>query len=304
MTFEDSFRSWRRDLKARMPYVRRREFAILQRKYNELADGLGWAASPADSARLQAIKPIAGPLVGEVCLFVTHAATPRMKPHVLLHVEHLIRAGVQVVLILNTDLAVADFAFEPAWTEKLAGIYVRENLGFDFAAWAHLFSICDRERWSRLYVVNDSIVGPLSGDDFARVLERIRNSPADLVGLTESQHPLPHLQSFFLAFNAPALHGPVVQGFFSRVLNLPTKAQVIDVYETRMTRELVRQGLRHEALFAPLSNDRHAANDTFFRWDRLLDAGFPYVKASVLLEFANSAAVRARVPAELLPPRR
>lgn len=303
MTFEDSFRSWRRNMKARMPYVRRREFTILQRKYNELADGLGWLATPANVARLSPIKPIAQPLDGEVCLFVTHAAAPRLKPHVVLHVEHLLRAGVHVVLILNTDLAASDFSIDQDLTEKLSGIFVRENLGFDFAAWAHLFSVCDRQHWSRLYLVNDSIVGPLDSADFQRLIERIRSSPADLVGLTESQHPLPHLQSFFMAFNAPALHGPIVRDVFARVLNLPTKAQVIDVYETRMTRELLRQGLRTEALFEPLSNDRHAANDTFFRWDRLLDAGFPYVKASVLIEFGDTSAVRARVPADLLPSR-
>jgi lipopolysaccharide biosynthesis protein len=303
MSFKNSFRSWRRDLKARMPYVRRREHRIVQRRYDEIVDSLGWTAPPASQARLHAIKPIDQSLAGEVCFFVSFSPSPRLKLHVQVHIEHLLRAGVHVVLVLNTDLGPEQFALDAEFLQRLSGVFVRENVGFDFAAWAHLYSLCDGiDRWTRLFLVNDSIVGPLSAVDFGRVIERVRNSGADVVGLTENETPLRHVQSFFLVLNASALRNAVVQGIFARILSLPTKGQVIDVYETRLTQVLIRGGLRCEALFAPMSKDPHTANDTYFRWDGLIRTGFPYIKTSVLAEFRNSAAVKDLVPVEFLEP--
>ena len=302
MTFQDSFRAWRRDLKARLPYVRRREHRILQRRYAELIEGLGWTAPPAAQARLQVLKPIATDLEGDVCFFVSYAPQPALKKHVQAHLDHLLRAGVQVVLVLNTELAPQQMVIEPELLSRLSGVCVRENTGFDFAAWAHLYCLCAEQapHWTRLFLVNDSIVGPLNAAHFDRVMQRIRMSNADVVGLTESQSPVSHVQSFFLVFNATALRHPAVQQVFRRMLSLPSKGQVIDVYETRMTQMLRDRGLRCEALFPPLSTDPHSANDTSFRWAELIRAGFPYIKTSILDRFAGTAQLKAVVPASLL----
>ena len=299
MSLTDTFRSWRRNAKALMPYVRRREYQILQRRHSDLVDGLGWDALPATAARIHAIKPVPQALAGEVGLFVSYAPQPRLKPHVVAHLEQLLRVGVNVVLILNTDLAADDFVLDAGLQARLAGVFVRENTGFDFAAWAHAYALCEgRDGWTRLFLVNDSIVGPLSGTDFDCVIERIRNSTADVVGLTENGSPVRHVQSFFLVFNTTALRHRAVQRIFLRMLSLPTKDQVIDVYELRLTRVLTQNGLRCEALFRPLSDDPHSSNDTSFHWDRLIRAGFPYIKTSILHKYAGDARITALVPAE------
>jgi lipopolysaccharide biosynthesis protein len=300
-SFVDAFRAWRRDLKARMPYVRRREYRILRQRFDELVEGLGWTALPATQARIATLRPLAALDAGEVCFFVSFAPVPRLKHHVTHHIEHLLRAGIQVVLVLNTELSADAFDLDPSLTDRLAGVFVRENTGFDFAAWAHLHSMCvSTSKWTRLYLVNDSIVGPLRTQDFDAMVLRIRASSADVVALTESQLPLPHLQSFFMALNSPALRNEAVKRFFQRVVSLPTKGQVIDVYETRLTQMLTRQGLRCEAVFAPLSNDPHSSNDTSFRWASLIRAGFPYIKTSIIERHRGDPEVRALVPTELL----
>ena len=303
MTFTDSFRAWRRDLKARLPYVRRREHRILQRRYSELIEGLGWTAPAATQARIHAIKPVDADLDGDVCFFVSHAREPRLKKHVRTHIEHLLRSNVRVVLVLNTELAPGQIQIDADLLGQLSGAYVRDNVGFDFAAWAHLYSLCADQapRWTRLFLVNDSIVGPLNGADFDRLMQRVRHSADDVVGLTESQMPLRHVQSFFLVFNPKALRHPAVQSAFNRMLSLPSKGQVIDVYETRLTHMLTEQGLRCVALFPPLSDDPHSSNDTSFRWAELIGAGFPYVKTSILDRFAGSPQIKALVPPELIP---
>lgn len=302
MSFTDSFRALRRNVKAALPYVRRREHRILQRRHSDLIDGLGWTALPATEATLHALKPIAAPMAGEVCLFVSYAPGPRLKRHVALHIEQLLRAGIQVVLILNTDLAPTAFQLDPGLVERLAGVFVRENTGFDFAAWAHLFAISDRRHWTRLYLINDSIIGPLDAAAFARIVERVRASSAGVVGLTENRAPVRHVQSFFLVFGPVALHHPAVERIFARMLSLPTKDQVIDVYELRLTQVLTRLGIACEALFPPLSNDPHSSNDTSFRWAELIQAGCPYIKTSIADRFAGSAKLAAVMPAEFLQP--
>lgn len=300
-SFVDAFRAWRRDLKARMPYVRRREYRILRERFDELVEGLGWTARPAVQARIATLRPLSSLESGEVCFFVSFAPAPRLKRHVVHHIEQLLRSGVKVVLVLNSDLPADAFEIDPTLADRLAGVFVRENTGFDFAAWAHLHSMCPAaSSWTRLYLVNDSIVGPLDSTAFDAMLARMRASEADVVALTESQLPVPHLQSFFMALNTSALRSAAVQEFFQRVLSLPTKGQVIDVYETRLTRMLQRQGLRCEAVFAPLSNDPHSSNDTSFRWAALIRAGFPYIKTSILDRHRGHPDIRALVPAELL----
>ncbi len=302
MTLKEFLRRWRRQLKERMPYVRKREYKILQRKYQQLLHGLAWSPA-ARLADVHVVKPILQSMVGEVCFFVSYAAKPELKHHVQVHLQHLLRAGLQVVLILNTDLAADQFVLPPELMVQLSGVLVRQNLGFDFSAWAHAYALCEhRGRWTRLFLVNDSIVGPLNVADFDRLIERTRTSKADMLGLTESISPVTHVQSFFLVFNATALSHTMVEQIFQNTLSLPTKDQVIDLYEIQLTQHLTQGGLRCETLFPNLSQDIHAANDTYFRWDQLVRAGFPYIKASVLLKLGPCPEVTALVPAEFLSP--
>ena len=303
MSLSAALRTWRRHLKARLPFVRRREHAIVQRKYQALIESL-WAPVPrADSAQVVMLKPFDPDLCGEVCLFVSFAPTAALKPHVRGHVEHLLRSGLKVVLIVNTDLALDQIALEPELVDRLSGVLVRQNLGFDFAAWAHALSLSPgSERWTRLFLINDSIVGPLDTIAFDRLMARIRSSTADVLGLTRSADPPPHLQSFFLVFNQRALQSGLLQRECRRVVCLPTKALVIDVYEKGLTKWLSQQGLRCEAMFQSPVEDPLCANATGLYWDVLIDAGFPYIKASVLAQHHGSARLRTRVPAEYRVP--
>ncbi len=292
-SFTDWWRTWRRGLKARMPYVRKREHRVLQRKYAELIAALDGVATPAAQARLHTAKPLARGLSGEVCFFVSHAPEPELKPHVKEHLAQLLAAGISVLLVINTDLDPHRIRIDPALQSVLSGVLIRENTGFDFGAWAHVYALCrengiDTAGWTRLFLVNDSIVGPLDAANFSRMIERVRHSSAAVVGLTESLAPLRHLQSYFLVFNAAALRSAFVQRLWLRVLNLPTKQQVIDVYETRLTALLTEHGLPCEALFPALSGDPLSSDDTSLRWAGLLRAGFPYIKARVLAQLPES----------------
>lgn len=284
----DIWRRWRRQIKSSAPFVRRRTYRILLNKNARLIESLDGLATPASQARVEIRKPLAQNLEGEVCLFVTHAAQPVLKTHVIHHVEHLLDAGLQVILIVNTNLATDTLTIDADFEARLSGVLVRENTGFDFGAWAHAYSLLDRKLWHRLYLINDSIVGPLGQTEFARMMGRIKASSADFIGLTESLAPARHLQSYFLVFNRNALLSHAFDKRILSIQNLPEKGQVVDIYEIRLTQQLCALGLRFEALFPTLSNDFYNSNDTASRWEQLLSAGFPYLKTSVIKELPRA----------------
>lgn len=296
----DFVRYARKALKARLPYVRRREYRILRERHDALIDAFTVHSRAASDAKITPLKPLHAALKGEICLFVSYAAQAELKPHVRRHLEALADAGIRVVLVVNTELA--SITVESSLLDRLAGCYIRENRGFDFAAWGHLYAIGEGfPKATRLLLVNDSVIGPLNAPAFAAVIERLRGSTADVVGLTQNAVPHRHLQSYFLCFGPRALRSAVVSRTFMQMRSLPTKSLVIDVYETALTRQFEQSGLSVAALFPPLSKDPHSADDTLIRWKELIAAGFPYVKASLLGSPRQSTAVRAAVPAELLP---
>jgi len=300
-----TWRAYRRGFKSRLPYVRRREYRRLMQKYEQCLEAVNHGLPLATNVPVHAVVPARDVQHTELCLFVTHAAVPTLKPHVVEHVQHLLDAGMPVVLIVNTILAPESITVTPALSERLSGLYVRPNIGFDFAAWAHGWFLCGRPTGlAHLLLVNDSIVGPLSSAAFTSMMQRLRSSSADVVGLTESTQTRPHLQSFFLAFGRKALQSQDLQQFFEHLYALPTKEMVIDAYETQLTQRLRAAGLSTEALFPALTDDRWSPNDTFYRWADLIRAGFPFIKTSVLPRVAHTADARALVPARFLDPAR
>lgn len=299
--FRDAWRRARRALKARLPYVRRREYRLLRARHDALIDALIARPLRAASAQVRTLKPFAAGPGGEVCLFVTHARGAELKAHVVHHARCLAGAGFAVVLIVNADADANRIAPPAEVLANLAGVYVRENIGFDFGGWGHGWALCGGfPGAARLVLVNDSLVGPLDGAAFDALLARLRASSSDIVGLTENFVPHRHLQSFFLAFGPRALASPVLRAVLDGMHALPTKELVIDAYETALTRQLTGAGLSTSAVFPPLYDDPLSADDTLLRWRELLDAGFPYVKAS-LLRGPQADQVRACVPPALLP---
>ena len=279
----DWWKRLRRGAKDKLPFVRRRHYRNLERKYTDLIEAIHRGLPAAAQASIE-IRKAPGALSGRVCLFVSHAPQRELKTHVLHHIDHLLRSGLQIVLIVNTDLPLAEIVVPDELAGKLAGVFIRQNHGFDFGAWSHALALCNRSGWERLYLVNDSIVGPLSQEGFDEMMARIESSDADVVGLTENPKPIPHLQSYFLVFSKRALDSPELDAMLRDVRNLGDKGQVVEVYEVRMTRTLRGGGFTTQALYGGLPDGRSAHGDLLAHWQELLDAGFPYVKTRVLQE--------------------
>jgi lipopolysaccharide biosynthesis protein len=215
----------------------------------------------------------------------------------------LCEAGVEVLLVVNTDLAPAAIEIPATIGPRLYGCMIRQNIGFDFAAWAHGYALIDPGAVRRrLYLINDSIVGPIDDEAYRLLLKRIRGSSADFLGLTCNPDSHEHLQSFFLVFNERLLHSKCFDGFMRNVVNMPSKQTVVDTYEIWLTPFFVRQGFNGEAMFPNLSRDPAPRRDeTLYNWRQLVAAGFPFVKAKVLTESPDAEEARWLLPQRYVP---
>jgi lipopolysaccharide biosynthesis protein len=224
---------------------------------------------------------------GEIALFVTHAPEGRLKPHVQYYLEALRRHGVSPVLIVATDGEFRES--DTGLPALLGGLYVRQNVGYDFAAWAHVLRADSRLLASDiLYLLNDSVIGPLDDRKFEDLLRRVRSSTSDVIGLTDSYERGWHIQSYFIALKSAALSSPELQAFIAKIKNLSEKRAVINAYETRLAAILRAAGLRCEVLFPT----RNGYNPSLVDWQPLIGSGLPFVKLAALRNEPRSSGKR------------
>ncbi|MEP9376050.1 rhamnan synthesis F family protein [Aquabacter sp. CN5-332] len=214
---------------------------------------------------------------GPVCLFVAYAPDGRFFAHTLRYCADLKRNGLRLVLIAVTDRPDLD-CLDPG-PEVADALVVRENHGYDFAAWAACLRYMP-ELWAapELWFANDSVYHAAA--PLAEMVERVRRSPADVVAMTGSSEIAPHFQSYLFVLKDGALRREGVRRFWGGVRSLADKNQVIRDYEVRQKATLEAEGLKVEILFSAPGGD--GDNRLHHGWRALLAAGFPFVKVQLL----------------------
>jgi glycosyltransferase involved in cell wall biosynthesis/tetratricopeptide (TPR) repeat protein len=211
----------------------------------------------------------------ELGIFVTHAPRGRLKPHVAHYLQSLIRHGVAIVLVIAVDGPFDGVDGELA--QHLNGIFIRQNAGYDFAAWAHVLRLHpELLNVGILYLINDSVVGPTNDKDFAALLATVRHNQADFIGLTENFERLWHIQSYFWVLKTRILSSHVFREFFWDIVSFNNKEDVINNYEIKLPLRLRAAGFKCEAIFKGLPSPPER------QWRQLLKAGFPFVKVRTI----------------------
>jgi GT2 family glycosyltransferase/tetratricopeptide (TPR) repeat protein len=233
--------------------------------------------TPESRAVVQAeIRCLKTPSFGdEVALLVTHSPSGRLKPHLPHYIGSLRRQGISVVLIVAADRLFT--AVAGTLMTEADGLFVRQNEGYDFAAWAHILRLHPKLfDVNILYLLNDSLFGPTNDAAFSHLLSRLRENPADHIGLTDNLERGWHISSYFLAFKPRALSSPTLRKFISDIVSYKEDAReaVIENYEIRLTPMLKAAGLRCQALFPA----QDSLSPTIHHWKDLLRSGFPFIK--------------------------
>ncbi|MBE7202143.1 MAG: glycosyl transferase family 1, partial [Parafilimonas terrae] len=207
----------------------------------------GAAVPEASDARLSCLKREPR-RHGRTALFITHCPEGRIRGHVEPYLKAFAANGADIVLIIAADQH--KNAVPQAILDLCASVYLRENKGFDFAAWAHvLLEDVDLLDSETLYLANDSLVGPLSDSDFAALLTKIEAFPEAVIGLADNFYYSHHLQSFFLALKRRCLSSYAFNHFLLSVANWPDKNSVITEYELTFSQRMRAAGLGMRSLF-------------------------------------------------------
>ena len=223
----------------------------------------------------------------DVCLFVTYSPDGHLWNHVLHYLNSLVAEQFSVVLVIATD---GIKQVLPPELEAVDGILVRTAHGRDFAAWAAGLAIFpDLWHARTLILANDSVYGPIDGNAFKSVVQRVRSSEASVVALTDSYYNRHHLQSYFIALKKSGLTTPALRQFWAGVRSTDVRNSddkwdmVISKYELPLLGYLCAHDVPYEVLFPTVrSGEEGTADPTMAGWRHSVSRGFPFLKVKLL----------------------
>jgi lipopolysaccharide biosynthesis protein len=186
-------------------------------------------------------------------------------------------AGYRVVLVVNS----AAFHHDAGALDTPASmVIVRENLGFDFGAWAYAVNLIGGlERVRSVTFTNDSLL-PLSTPALAATRARVSGAPEDVLFLTASTELRPHLQSFFFTLKQPALRANALS-LLAETPTYATKDALIHGEELRLSDRFAAAGHRPRALYPCRAAEASGMNPTIHHWQDLIKLGFPFLKVQL-----------------------
>ncbi|MCP9889261.1 glycosyltransferase [Cyanobium sp. ATX 6A2] len=157
-------------------------------------------------------------------------------------------------------------------------VLIRENEGHDFGSWKAGISYCwpDVMQTPELILANDSCYGPIFS--LEGLFRRLKQSSADVVGLTEVTTVRPHLQSYFIAYRSRVVRAPVFREFWERVSTWNSKIELVKHNEVGWSATLEKAGYTREALYM-----QGHGNITHTHWKELIEEKrFPFIKKELL----------------------
>ena len=189
-----------------------------------------------------------------------------------------LRALGDIVLATDCDLQTGE-------AEKLAPLVVSYEAArhgeYDFGSYKRAFRQADLAGYDFVYLVNDSVVGPLCPlEPYLRRMEALGTDAFGLV-LNPSRHGR-HLQSWFIGLKPSVFRAPWFAEFLTGVQALGRKEDVCNQYENGLVRLLEA----HQASYAGLWELRGKA--IYNAVGRLSRQGFPFLKKSAFTRHGGS----------------
>ncbi|MFP3041971.1 rhamnan synthesis F family protein [Treponema primitia] len=180
-------------------------------------------------------------------------------------------------------------------------IILRENKGYDFAAWKEGLL---KETWDVLTqydnvtLMNDTCFGPLF--DIEPIYNRFEDQSLDFWGMTNcpyANNGMPgtndaipeHVQSYFICFKNKVLQSKVFRTFWENV-QIETKVEnVIQKYETRLTGILGKTGFIYTTLYDTNIRTGITHHPDLATWypDLCINNKVPFVKVKSFIRFPH-----------------
>ena len=169
------------------------------------------------------------------------------------------------------------------------GLIIRRNEGYDFGSWMTGLRFCRDliDQRQSVLLSNDSFWGPIR--PLTGLINRLSNSQADVIGLTDNLMYEPHLQSAFLMFKRRAVSCPSFWQFWDNIMCWDEKRSIVKNYEVGLSVLLKENGMTLESLYSKNAN----GNILHAEWKSLIeDHEFPFIKVSLLRDNPHEVDIR------------
>lgn len=184
-----------------------------------------------------------------------------VAPHVERNVEALQAAVDDLVVVSTADLTES----AAAWLSERATLLRRPNYGYDFLSYkTGLLHGGSLDEYDEVIIGNDSFVGPLL--PYHDIFQAMSTQPVDFWGLTRTERVAPHVQSFFVAFRPWVVRSRAFKRFWSGMIPLSDRKQVILRYEVGMSGHLYDAGFTSGSYFTETPSDRRLARRRVKWW--------------------------------------
>ncbi|MBO5833512.1 MAG: hypothetical protein J6R22_00985 [Alphaproteobacteria bacterium] len=211
-------------------------------------------------------------------IFAGYSCNGALGACLLYYLRRLSELG-DIVFVMDSDAPSSEL-------EKLSNIpniiyaHATRHGEYDFGsykrgyAWARDNNRLKNYDW--LYLVNDSVCGPLS--DLGPMLDKLESSGADITGpVGNSDNIIPfHIQSWFVGLARGAFCAPWFDTFLGGVVAHADKQDIVLHYEVSLTQTALRNGA---SAYAVLPDAGRAMYSDIFN---ALRAGVPFVKCAAL----------------------
>ncbi|SFI47710.1 rhamnan synthesis F family protein [Nitrosomonas sp. Nm34] len=225
-----------------------------------------------------------------ICLFCSFDEKSVIRKNVYYYLSKLKLAGFDIIFISSSEM-ISDTDLREC-SKLCIRIIIRENRGYDFYGWKiGLQEYPQYHLHSALLLANDSVLGPFFS--IKNLIARLENNSADIIGMTDSLHFHPHLQSYFLYCKKTVINSEEFAQFFSKIEVLEFKMAIIRKYEVGFSQSFGRR-FKLSALYSleGILNHIHYDNRpkywidaTTCLWKPLLtEFNFPFLKKKLLIK--------------------
>ena len=204
-------------------------------------------------------------------IFAGYNAAGRVDASLVYYVRALSRFG-DVVLYMDSNVPKSEL-------KKLAPYTVYAGAArhgeYDFGSYkrAYIWSRdnLDLKKYDIMYLVNDSVFGPLTDmtTTFAK-MESIDTSAFGLVGNPHHDHP--HIQSWFVGLRKKIFTAKWFDDFMMSITKLPDKGSVAMIYEHGLSNLIVKHGHTWKCVY------NIAGRGVYNRVKYLFRVGMPFIK--------------------------
>lgn len=242
-------------------------------------------------SRPKVLEAIAGQVVVEVgdpasitdderiAIVAQWSESPVMTRSLRTYLSQFVENGYRVVLVSSSpSSARLDFGGE---LDPSVVVVRKPNIGYDFGSWATGIMLVPAVASARhVILTNDSLVGPFAS--ITPLIQDFEASQADVWGLTDTRQFRHHLQSYFLGIHRGALGEKVMARFWAGVRHERSREEFILKGELGFAALLEAEGYSTDARFKTSTLVASGDNPTINGWHRLLVAGFPFVKRTLV----------------------